>query len=140
MRLRKWDPVLEFDDLFSRLGTLIGREPSLTNGGNWLPRTDISEDEKTYQLHIELPEVKKENIRVSMEHEMLTVTGERSQEQTDTKHHLTERFFGQFSRSFRLPDNIDGNNVHAEFKEGMLYLTIPKTESSSDQPHLIDIH
>lgn len=141
MRLRRWDPVVEFDDLFSRLGSLMNGEwPQLSREGNWLPRTDITEDAETYQLHIELPEVKKEDIQVQVDHGMLTVRGERTQETTDTQHHLTERVFGHFARRFTLPDNVDSSHVEAEYKDGMLYLTLPKTEPDEDKPQLIDIH
>ncbi len=93
-------------------------------------RSDISEDEKAIYIEAELPGVKKEEIKLNLDDDVLTVSGERKQETEEKKvnYHRVERIFGNFSRSFRLGDNIDKENIEATYDNGVLKLMLPKLE------------
>ncbi|GGY89438.1 MAG: hypothetical protein PWP74_1107 [Shewanella sp.] len=141
MKLRPWNPAEEFDNLFSRFGSLVNwPTPFMAGDRHWLPATDISENADNYLLKVELPEMKKEDISLNIEDGCLVLSGERKHEHTDDKQHLTERYYGQFVRRFQLPENVDENAIDAKFDNGMLYLTLPKTAVKVDSKHQIDIH
>jgi HSP20 family protein len=105
----------------------------------WMPLVDITEDEKEYLITAELPEVKKEDVKVTMENGVLTITGERKseKEEKNTKWHRVERAYGSFARSFALPENGDPAKVNAEFKEGVLKVHVAKSESA--KPKQIEV-
>jgi HSP20 family protein len=134
MALIKWDPWLEIDDMFDR----YTRAESLPrNGGqkvvakgDWAPRVDISETDKEFMIKAEIPEVRKEDVKVTVDNGILTIRGERKQEKQDNgrKFHRVERYYGSFTRSFSLPDNVEETKIQASFKDGMLKLQIQKTE------------
>src|SRR5947208_13820267 len=86
----------------------------------WTPLADITEDDKEYLIKAELPEMKKEDVKVTVENGVLTISGERKfeQEEKKRKFHRVERGYGTFVRSFTLPDDADSNKVKAEFKNG----------------------
>lgn len=98
----------------------------------WLPPCDIYETEKEIVLKMELPELKKEEVWVTLEKNVLTLRGERRFEaKVDREHyHRVERSYGEFLRSFALPPFIDGEKILAEFKDGVLTLTLPKNETA----------
>ena len=132
MSLVKWDPLREFENLFDRYSRTVGW-PRLGSqeeikAVDWAPRVDIAEDEEAFIIKAEIPEVKKEDVKVTRENNVLTIQGVRNQEKENKnkKIHRIERFYGSFSRSFTLPDNADANKVVAIFKDGMLRLSIPK--------------
>ncbi|OGU23579.1 MAG: heat-shock protein [Hydrogenophilales bacterium RIFOXYD1_FULL_62_11] len=132
MALVKWEPIREIEDLFdrytSKLGwPSLGREAFSTT--EWSPKVDISETDQAFTIKAELPEVRKEDIKVNIENGMLSISGERKQEkeEKDKKFHRVERFYGSFMRSFTLPDNVDASQIKAEYKDGMLNLSLPKT-------------
>ncbi|MDO9008558.1 MAG: Hsp20/alpha crystallin family protein [Thiobacillus sp.] len=132
MALVKWEPIREIEDLFdrytSKLGwPSLGREAFSTT--EWSPKVDISETDKAFTIKAELPEVRKEDIKVNIENGMLSISGERKQEkeEKDKKFHRIERFYGNFMRSFTLPSNVDAAQIKAEYKDGMLNLSLPKT-------------
>ncbi len=93
-------------------------------------RSDISEDDKAIYIEAELPGVKKEEIKLNLEDDILTISAERKQETEEKKvnYHRVERIFGNFSRSFRLGDNIDKDNIDASYDNGVLKLVLPKME------------
>jgi HSP20 family protein len=105
----------------------------------WTPLVDITEDEKEYLIKAELPEVKKEDVKVTVENGVLTMTGERKfeKEQKDKKYHRIERSYGSFMRSFSLPDAAAGDKVSAEFKDGVLKVHLPKSPEA--KPKSIDV-
>lgn len=145
--LTRWDPFRELDDLQNRLSTLFGRAPVRREGdkrealtiAEWAPLVDIVEDDKEYLIKAELPEVKKEEIKVGVQDDVLTITGERKyeKEEKDKKYHRIERAYGSFSRSFTIPDDADGTKVSAEFKEGILKIHLPKSEKA--KPKSIEV-
>jgi HSP20 family protein len=142
--LTRWDPFKEMEELQGRLAKLFSMGPArFGNGGKelmtvteWAPAVDISEDEKEYLVKAELPEVKKEDVKVAVENGVLSITGERKleKEEKDKKYHRIERSYGQFLRSFALPDGTDGSKVNAEFKDGVLRVHLPKSERAKVKP------
>src|SRR5213082_3161840 len=134
--LTRWEPLQEMEEFQNRLSTLFGRPQRRGNGREeitlpeWTPLADIAEDEKEYLIKAELPEMKKEDVKVTVENGVLTIAGERKfeKEEKNKKYHRVERSYGSFVRSFALPDLADANKVKAEFKDGMLTVHVPKSE------------
>lgn len=147
--LTRWDPFKELEELQNRLSTLFGRAPirkdwdkeeSLTVA-EWRPLVDIVEDEKEYLIKAELPEVKKEDAKVTIQDDVLTIAGERKYEKEEKgkKYHRVERAYGSFERSFTLPEDADAAKIVAEFKDGVLKVHLPKSEKAKTKSHEIKI-
>jgi HSP20 family protein len=143
-----WNPFREMEDLQNRLNSLMGvnrsrnrdqDETELLSAMEWAPLVDIVEEDKEYLVKAELPEVRKEDLNVTVEKGMLTISGERKfeKEEQKRKYHRMERSYGSFIRSFGLPEDADGSKVEAEFKEGILRVHIPKSETT--RPKAIDV-
>lgn len=98
--------------------------------GSFRPRTDIVENAQSYDLHISLPGLKKEDIKIDVNGDLLTISGERKlhNDNKEDKYHMVESFYGKFSRSFTLLENVDKQNIQAELLDGVLNLSIPKVE------------
>lgn len=98
----------------------------------WSPAVDISEDEKEYVVKAELPDLKKEDVKVCVEDGDLTISGERKfeKEEKGKKYHRIERSYGSFVRSFTLPEGVSGDKVSASFKDGVLEVHLPKDEKA----------
>jgi HSP20 family protein len=138
--MTRWDPFKELEDLQNRLSTLFGRAPVRKDGGKeeamtiaeWAPLVDISEDDKEYLIKAELPEVKKEDVKVTVQDDVLTISGERTleKEEKGKKYHRVERAYGSFARSFTLPEDADATKVNAEFKDGVLKVRMAKSEKA----------
>jgi HSP20 family protein len=135
----KWDPFKELDDMSQRLNRLFGRSAARSEPGtealatvDWAPSVDISETDSEYIIKAEIPEVKKEDVKVTVEDGQLTIQGERKQEKEEKgkRYHRIERSYGSFMRSFTVPDNADESKAKAEYKDGMLTLTLPKSEKA----------
>jgi HSP20 family protein len=94
------------------------------------PRVDVLEKENQFEVAIALPGLKKEQIQIDIEKNELKISGERllNTENKDEKYHMVENFYGKFSRTFTLPENVDQSKIDARFEDGMLNITIPKTE------------
>src|SRR5437588_11216029 len=145
--LTRWDPFREMEDFQNRLSTLFGHPLRRTNGhgrekitlADWTPLADITEDEKEYLVKAELPEMKREDVKVTVENGVLTITGERKfeKEEKKRKYHRVERGYGTFMRSFTLPDDAGFNKVNAEFKSGVLKVHVPKSEQA--KPKQIEV-
>jgi HSP20 family protein len=137
-RSSTWDPFKDLEEFEQRLATTFGRVMPKKNGdeseaittADWAPLVDISEDDKEYLIKAELPGLKKEEVKVTVEEGVMTISGERKveKEEKTKKYHRVERAYGKFERSFTLPDKADGAKVNAEFKDGMLQVHLPKTE------------
>jgi len=146
--LTRWNPLREMDDLQSRLANLFERVPTRRKDGEnesitvaeWAPLVDITEDEKEYIIKAELPEIKKEDVKVTVENGVLTISGERKfeKEEKNKKYHRVERAYGSFARSFSLPDVADAAKVNAEFKDGILRIHLPKSEKA--KPKQIEVN
>ena len=136
--ITRWDPFRELDELQNRISTLFGRAPIRKEGekqealrvSEWAPLVDITEDDKEYTIKAELPEVKKDEVKISVQNDVLSISGERKyeKEEKDKKFHRVERAYGSFSRSFTVPEDADADQVSAEFKEGLLQVHLPKSE------------
>ena len=120
-----------FDDTF---GPFTRQAPVSEEPGaftTWTPLCDIYETDKNIVIKTEIPEVKKENISVTFDNNVLTISGERKAEQGNAQSfHRQERIYGRFVRSFTLPPFVDTKNITAECKEGMLFVTLPKVEEA----------
>lgn len=105
----------------------------------WSPLVDITEDDKEYRIKAELPEIKKEEIKFTVENGVLVISGERKleKEEKGRKYHGVERAYGSFVRSFSLPDDADADKVNAEFNDGVLKVHIAKSESA--RPKQIEV-
>jgi HSP20 family protein len=125
--------------MFSRpaLPQANGKETMIV--ADWVPSVDVSETNGEYQIKAEIPDVKKEDVKVTLEDGVLTIQGQRKQEKEDkgTKYHRVERAYGSFVRSFTLPDLVDEEKVKAEFKDGVLSLQLPKSEKA--KPKAIEV-
>jgi HSP20 family protein len=145
MSLIRWEPFTAMDDMFNRFPSLLGRWPRYSgNGGayvEWSPTVDISETGQEYLIRATLPAVKKEDVEVTVEDGMLTLSGERRQqeERKDEKFHKVESFYGSFSRSFALPDAIDAAAIRAESQDGVLTVHVPKTKAETKKPTTIKV-
>ena len=141
MNITPWHSLRNFDDFFSNLNQNIAKRPIQEGmlSADWIPAVDIIEDDKSFVIKAELPEVEKKDVSVNVDKNILTISGERKSEIKDEKEHRIERSYGSFSRSFSLPDNIDDSKIKAESKNGMLYLTIPKA-AEKQKLKQIEIH
>lgn len=136
MTLVRWDPFRELEEMSERLNRVFSRPSLRTNGkenltvADWIPTVDISESEGEYLIKAELPEIKKEDVKVTVENGVLTLQGERRQEKEEKgkKYHRVERSYGSFIRSFTLPESVNESGVKAEYKDGMLNIHLPKSE------------
>jgi len=146
MALVRWDPFRELEEVSDRLNRMFARPATRSSNGketmivaDWTPSVDISETEGEYQIKAEIPDVKKEDVKVTLEDGVLTIQGERKHEKEEKgkKYHRIERSYGSFVRTFSLPDVIDEEKVKAEFKEGVLNLSLPKSEKA--KPKAIDV-
>jgi HSP20 family protein len=137
MALMRWDPYREltsFADRFNRaVGSQQARERDEEMGlGAWMPPVDIAEDKEKITLTAELPGFKEDEVQIQMEGNLLTIRGERKfeQEKEGRNYHRIERAYGQFVRSFTLPNNVDRENIRAKFKNGLLEIELPKREDA----------
>ncbi len=100
---------------------------------SWAPRVDIVEEKNAYRLHADLPGMSKDDIKVSVENGVLTLSGERKaekKERKDDSYEYFERSYGSFTRSFNLPEHVDANAIKAGYHDGVLELELPKTEKA----------
>ncbi len=127
-----------FDDLRREMDNLLTRFFTGEDGGEasqiavWAPRLNLSETDKEYEVTVDLPGMKPEDIQIELRQGDLWITGERKAE-TEEKGktwHRVERFYGQFRRVVRLGDDVDPENVEAEYKDGVLKITVPKAPTA----------
>ncbi len=140
--LSRWSPFKEMEELQGRLGSwmnLPGRTTTSKEAlavADWSPLVDITEDEKEFLLKAELPGVKREEVKLTVEDGVLTLTGERrfEQEEKEKRYHRIERAYGSFMRSFTLPEGTPADKVAAEFKDGVLLVHLPKALTPKASP------
>jgi HSP20 family protein len=122
------------DDVGHSAGDGWRRQGAMTVA-EWSPLVDIIEDEKQFLIRAELPDMKKEQVKLTVENDVLTISGERKYEKETTghKHHRIERADGSFMRSFSLPENTDGSKMSADYKDGMLTVRLPKSEKAKSK-------
>ena len=132
-----WHPFGELDEAQSRITRFLGAFPNRMGTGNghslmvadWSPLVDITEDDHEYLFKAELPEMKKDDVKVTVENGILSISGERKAEKEEQKRkfHRIERSYGTFRRSFTLPEDADSKKVTAEFRDGVLKVHLPTT-------------
>ncbi|WP_173179602.1 Hsp20/alpha crystallin family protein [Desulfosarcina ovata] len=143
MAIIRWNPWREIEEMADRYTRSIGQAQTggqeVVATGDWAPRVDIAETENAFEIKAEIPEVNKEDVKVTVYNGVLTIRGERKQEKEEhgKKFHRIERKYGSFTRNFTLPDNVDETDIQAAFKDGILNLQIPKTEAA--KPKAIEV-
>ena len=141
MSLVNWNPIREFDDFFNYFGGRMGQRNGGLDASGWLPPVDIAEVEDAYHIDIELPAVASDDIAVTVKDAVLTVSGERRPaELADGRRHRVERRFGKFSRSFRLPKDVDQEAIDASAKDGLLRLKVRKREQAVPRAIPVQVH
>lgn len=145
-----WDPFRDFQELSERLNRLYepryatantdAREQALT-AFDWSPAVNISETDKAYVVRADLPDVKKEDVKVRHDGGVLTLQGERRQEKREEgeKFHRVESSFGKFLRRFTLPEDAQTESIEAAFKDGALTVTIPKATPQAPKAREIQV-
>jgi HSP20 family protein len=136
MDLVKWEPfrdVISFRDEVDRLfDGFFGRMPARRERAEfaWMPPIDFEEDKDAYVVKTELPGMKKEDVKISLSGDRLHIAGERSREKEEEgkTFHRVERAYGRFERVLTLPGEVDGARVKATYKDGILAITLPKSE------------
>src|SRR5437667_10178269 len=132
-----WNQIREMEEAQNRVTRFVGGFQTRMGTGethslavaDWSPEIDISQDEHEYLLKADLPEIKKDDLRITVEDGILCVSGERKSEKEDQrrKFHRVERSYGSFQRSFTLPEDTDSKKVTAEFRDGVLKVHLPTT-------------
>lgn len=144
-----WDPFKELRQMSDRLNQAFALEPFFAGGKqsqalmgtDWAPSVNISETDKAYLIRADLPEVKKEDIKVRCENGTLCIEGERNQEKTEEneRYHRSESSYGHFLRQFTLPDDCDDAGIEATYKDGGLTVKLPKAPGKANKSRQIKI-
>ncbi len=125
-----------FDDFFSL-------KPSSLFDSEWLPSFDVDEDDKAIHIRAELPGIDEKDLKVNLENNILTISGEKKDERTeedkDKRTVVSERKFGSFSRSLSVPEGIKAEKIRAKFKDGVLSIEVPKDEAVQAKKIKIDV-
>ena len=132
------DPIRELFDLQRGINRLfddtVGTSASATAPAlsTWTPAVDVYEDENGFLIKCELPEINKDEIKVNLDNNVLSISGERKLEHEEKRdgYQRVERTYGQFYRSFTLPPNVNAEGINGEFRDGVLRLTLPKKEEA----------
>jgi HSP20 family protein len=137
-----FDPLREMAELQRSINQLFNTGRSADNDvalSAWTPAVDIFESENEYLIKLELPEVSRDDVKINLHDQTLTINGERKIEHDDRRdgYHRVERSYGQFYRSFTLPPNVNAEAINAQFKDGVLRLTLPKREEA--KPKQIEV-
>ncbi|MFO7674764.1 MAG: Hsp20/alpha crystallin family protein [bacterium] len=142
--LVRWDPFREVsslrDDMEWLFDSVYGRYPRERSEINWAPPLDIEETESSLVVRAEIPGMKKDDIKISLTGDTLCISGERHHEaeQKDKTFHRIERAYGRFMRTLVLPTDVDGSKVKAAYKDGVLELTLPKSEKAKSRDIAIE--
>jgi HSP20 family protein len=141
MNIVRWEPFREMEDMVRRYSPLFGRGISRDKEATWAPSADISETDQEFLIKADLPEVKKEDVKIALQGGIITLSGERKQEkkQQDENQIRVEAFYGAFERSFVLPDNVDAAAIRAESKDGVLRIHLPKKEPAKPKTVHIEV-
>ena len=127
--------------LFGPFGGLPDAQPLRQRFGGMMPKVDVSESEREIQIVAELPGLKQEDVELNLDNDLLTLRGETStsRDEKDKQYHLSERSYGRFERSFRLPETVDREKISASFENGLLTVTLPKSERTEQKAKRINI-
>ena len=138
MALIRWEPVRELSTMQSEMNRFFNTffdSPSKGNGGRavtrrWIPAMDVVESDDHYVLRADLPGLSENDVKIELEENVLTISGERKAEHQERKegYYRVERSSGSFSRSLTLPEGVDADGIKANFDNGVLEVSIPKPE------------
>ena len=129
MSMVRYNPADFVPTTFSSIMDRLFNDSLARSGGSaFVPKVDIIENEKSYELQVAAPGLVKEDFNIELKDNLLTVSGERkfTNEKKEKNYHSIERQYGSFSRSFSLPENVDGEKINAKYNHGILELTFPK--------------
>jgi len=140
-------PFADFDRFFGRVirnwpfvwPDMPTAEPRTLRAFEHMPSVEVKENGKAYSVTVELPGLDEKDVKVTVEDDVLTISGEKKIEHTDEKTHFSERSYGSFARSFTLPSDADRNTIAAKFAKGVLTLEIAKTASAPAQGKQIEV-
>lgn len=141
MNLTRWNPIQDLEDMTTRLNRFLGPAGRLAGSetkdvfADWAPAIDVEETDAEYLVKADLPAMKKEDVKVSVEDGVLAIEGERRQEKEEKgkKFHRIERSFGTFVRRMALPTDVDQQKFVADFKDGVLNVHLPKTPTAASR-------
>ena len=148
MAITRFDPFRDLAVLQDRMNRLFNdsygsrdRDEALLNRGTWTPAVDIYEIDGALVLKAELPDVNREDVEVNVENNTLTLRGERKVDQTikQESFHRIERLYGSFVRQFSLPATVDATKIAAEYKNGVLTVTLPVREDAKPRSVKINV-
>ena len=148
MRLKVWEPYRAFKPFhkdFDWFSKEFGRGPQNAEGQSeaaWTPRVDVYETEQNYVLTADLPGLKKEEINIDLNDNTLTLKGEKKFEEKVEKDNYVrlERTYGSFARSFTLSDDVNPDSITANYKDGVLEVTLPKKEEAKPKEYKVEIN
>ena len=142
MDLTHFNPFRDIESFFGHMRNDMNGDftfPNMTQS-DWVPPVDINETDDEFLITVEVPQVDKDDIKIQVQNGMLNIKGERKYENEDKKAHRIERFYGSFQRSFKLPDNVKEDQIHADHNNVFLYLGLPKTEEEVPALLNIEVH
>ena len=140
--LELFEDLEDFQREMNRLFDIGLRRPLKANGGSlWGPAVDIVDEKDQIRVKAELPGLKKEDIEVNVENDVLSIKGEKKEEkETRERDYIrSERYYGAFHRAFTLPSSVDSARVNAAYKGGLLEITLPKKEGAKPKQTKVDI-
>jgi HSP20 family protein len=146
MAMLRWEPFREMENALRQFSPLYmpdhGVARDETAARTWMPLANISESENEYLIRIEIPDVKKEDVKIAVADGIITISGERKLEREGKVENAIriESVYGAFARSIVLPDYADANGIHAESKDDVLRNHVPKTKTKKSEPVAIEVH
>ena len=143
MTLIKFEPIRELETLHDIIQRYFDDYPNFgfNLSDNFYPRIDISEDKENINVIAEIPGVKKDEIKITLQDNILTIEGEKKKEteQKEKNYFRSERMYGSFKRCFTLPDLVDSEKVEAKFEDGMLNIQLKKIEQKVRNEKVIEL-
>jgi HSP20 family protein len=144
MIVTRWEPFREMESLFHQYAPFLSNAPARRTASEvseWRPLADITETDKEYLIKAQLPDVKKEDVKITVQDGVLTISGERKQvrEEKGENEIRVESLYGTFSRSFALPENVEATQVRAETKDGVVVVHVPKKEQRTEKPISVEV-
>lgn len=147
-QITRWNPFSELEDLQNLAKSFLTRFDEgpllqrIAEGSvDWTPAMDVTEDDKEFTITADLPEVSKDNVKVTLSDGMLTIQGERrhEEEEKNKRYHRVERSFGKYVRSFQLPSEVESDKIEAQFEGGVLKVHLPKCPEAKQEVHEIAV-
>jgi len=143
MAIVRWRPWQELEAIRREMDRLWERffgEPTVEEvGAAWIPPLDVAETKDEVIVTVELPGIDPSNVEVTLANGVLTIKGEKKHERKDERYHLIERTYGAFTRSLRLPVDVDEEKVKATYKDGVLKIVMPKVEKAKEKEIRIEV-